>query len=80
MAYLMNGGASLVIRVRYIACCATYAIINYNGVGDVEVYAGEIQQSLASIRAALPTEVEAGAIPVVLGGDHSITASLSTAS
>ncbi|MEI2819725.1 MAG: agmatinase [Marmoricola sp.] len=42
-------------------------------VGDVEVYAGEIQQSLAAIREAVRTVVQAGAIPVVLGGDHSIT-------
>jgi agmatinase len=42
-------------------------------VGDVEVYAGEIERSLGQIREAVRTIVDAGAIPVVLGGDHSIT-------
>ena len=42
-------------------------------VGDVEVYAGEIVRSLGQIREAVRLVAEAGAIPVVLGGDHSIT-------
>ena len=42
-------------------------------VGDVEVYAGDIERSLGMIREAVATIVRAGAIPVVLGGDHSIT-------
>ncbi|MEI2711725.1 MAG: agmatinase [Nocardioides sp.] len=42
-------------------------------VGDVEVYAGEIQRSLGQIREAVAKIAASGAIPVVLGGDHSIT-------
>ncbi len=41
--------------------------------GDVEVYAGDIERSLGMIREAVATISAAGAIPVVLGGDHSIT-------
>ncbi len=42
-------------------------------VGDVEVYAGDIERSLGQIREAVAAVTAAGAIPVVLGGDHSIT-------
>lgn len=42
-------------------------------VGDVEVYAGEIERSLTLIREAVATITRSGAIPVVLGGDHSVT-------
>lgn len=42
-------------------------------VGDVEVYAGDIERSLQTIRTAVARIAAAGAIPVVLGGDHSIT-------
>jgi agmatinase len=40
--------------------------------GDVEMPPGHIERSLAALEAAVQTVVEAGAIPVVLGGDHSI--------
>jgi agmatinase len=42
-------------------------------VGDVEVFAGDIERSLGQIREAVRTITAAGAVPVVLGGDHSIT-------
>ena len=42
-------------------------------VGDLEVYAGDIERSLAQIRDAVGAIKGAGAIPVILGGDHSIT-------
>jgi agmatinase len=41
--------------------------------GDVEVFAGDVERSLGQIREAVRTIAEADAIPVVLGGDHSIT-------
>jgi len=41
--------------------------------GDVEMFAGDIERSLAALRTAVATVAAAGAIPVVLGGDHSIT-------
>jgi agmatinase len=40
--------------------------------GDVEMPPGEIERSLAALEEAVATVAAAGAIPVVLGGDHSI--------
>ena len=40
--------------------------------GDVEMPPGHIEQSLAALQAAVALVVAAGAVPVVLGGDHSI--------
>src|SRR3954453_19315645 len=41
--------------------------------GDVEMPPGEIERSLAALTEAVATVATRGAIPVVLGGDHSIT-------
>jgi agmatinase len=40
--------------------------------GDVEMYSGDIERSLAALEAAVTTVARSGAVPVVLGGDHSI--------
>ena len=40
--------------------------------GDVEMYSGDIEAALPALEAAVEKVVRAGAIPVVLGGDHSI--------
>jgi agmatinase len=40
--------------------------------GDVEMPPGEIERSLANLETAVTAVAAAGAIPVVLGGDHSI--------
>ncbi len=40
--------------------------------GDVEMYSGDIATSLASLERAVEAVTRGGAIPVVLGGDHSI--------
>ncbi len=40
--------------------------------GDVEMYSGDVETSLQSLEAAVEKVTRAGAIPVVLGGDHSI--------
>ncbi len=40
--------------------------------GDVETPPGDIMKALAGLEAAVERVVRAGAIPVVLGGDHSI--------
>jgi agmatinase len=40
--------------------------------GDVEMPSGYLERSLAALEEAVYTVVAAGAIPVVLGGDHSI--------
>lgn len=41
--------------------------------GDVEVFAGDVERSLGQIREAVAIISRTGAIPVVLGGDHSVT-------
>jgi agmatinase len=41
--------------------------------GDVEMYSGDIKTALSALEAAVETVVRAGALPVVLGGDHSVT-------
>ena len=40
--------------------------------GDVEMYSGDIEKALAALEAAVEKVARSGAIPVVLGGDHSI--------
>lgn len=40
--------------------------------GDVEMYSGDITTALAALERAVETVARSGAIPVVLGGDHSI--------
>jgi len=42
-------------------------------VGDLELYSGDIMRSLTQIREMVATIAGSGAIPVILGGDHSIT-------
>jgi agmatinase len=41
--------------------------------GDVEMPPGDIERALAALEAAVEKVARAGAIPVVLGGDHSVT-------
>jgi agmatinase len=41
--------------------------------GDVEMFSGDVVTSLRALRSAVAAVVGAGAIPVVLGGDHSVT-------
>jgi agmatinase len=40
--------------------------------GDVEMYSGDIETALPALEAAVEKVARAGAIPIVLGGDHSI--------
>ena len=40
--------------------------------GDVEMYSGDIEKALPALEAAVEKITRSGAIPVVLGGDHSI--------
>jgi agmatinase len=41
--------------------------------GDVEMYSGDIERSLGLLEAAVTTVASNGAIPLTLGGDHSVT-------
>lgn len=40
--------------------------------GDVEMYSGDITTALSALERAVETVTRSGAIPVILGGDHSI--------
>ncbi|HEX2175721.1 MAG TPA: agmatinase [Nocardioidaceae bacterium] len=40
--------------------------------GDVEMYSGDAERSIADLEEAVTTVAAAGAVPVVLGGDHTI--------
>ncbi len=40
--------------------------------GDVEMYSGDVERSIASLEAAVHRVSSAGAVPLVLGGDHTI--------
>jgi agmatinase len=46
--------------------------LNVVDAGDVEMFSGDIEVALPALEAAVERVVRAGAIPVVLGGDHSI--------
>jgi agmatinase len=41
--------------------------------GDVEMYSGDAARSCRDLEAAVTTVAESGAIPLVLGGDHTVT-------
>lgn len=41
--------------------------------GDVEMFAGDIVRSCRDLEATVTTVAESGAVPVVLGGDHTVT-------
>jgi agmatinase len=40
--------------------------------GDVRMYSGDVETAIAALEEAVHTVAEAGAIPLVLGGDHTI--------
>jgi agmatinase len=40
--------------------------------GDVEMYSGDVERSIASLEEAVHTVTASGAVPLVLGGDHTI--------
>jgi len=40
--------------------------------GDVEMYSGDVETALPALERVVETVPRSGAIPVVLGGDHSI--------
>src|SRR5262245_261926 len=40
--------------------------------GDVEMFGGDVMRSIAALEAAVYSVAQAGAVPIVLGGDHTI--------
>jgi agmatinase len=67
--YLPHDGSrpSLALRVDGLRDLRVY------DAGDVEMFGGDSARSLGALETAVHTVAAAGAIPVVLGGDHSIT-------
>lgn len=66
--YLSHNGSrpSLALRTNGLTDLVVY------DAGDVEMFSGDIPVALAALEAAVEQVVGAGAIPVSLGGDHSI--------
>jgi agmatinase len=66
--YLAHDGSrpSLALRVDALRDLRVY------DAGDVEMFGGDIERSLSYLESAVHAVAAAGAIPVVLGGDHSI--------
>src|SRR6201991_5206810 len=57
---------SLALRVDALRDLAVY------DAGDVELYSGEAERSVRDLQHAVHTVTAAGAVPLVLGGDHTI--------
>src|SRR6266508_481987 len=66
--YLPHDGSrpSLALRVDGLAD------LRVVDAGDVEMYSGDVERSIGSLEAAVHAVADAGAVPVVLGGDHTI--------
>ncbi len=67
--YLAHDGSrpSLALRVDALAD------LRVVDAGDVEMFSGDAVRSVAALECAVSTVTASGAIPVVLGGDHTIT-------
>lgn len=61
--------------INYVYGTDVYAAETLSGVdyGDIQVQNGDTKQSFENIKAEIGKILEAGVIPVALGGDHSIT-------
>jgi agmatinase len=66
--YLPHDGSrpSLALRVDALRDLRVY------DAGDVEMFGGDIERSLGALEEAVAAVATSGAIPVILGGDHSI--------
>jgi agmatinase len=67
--YLAHDGSrpSLAMRVDGLA---DLGVVD---VGDVEMFSGDAARSCADLEAAVTTVAAGGAIPIILGGDHTVT-------
>ena len=66
--YLPHDGSRPSLALRTDAL-ADLAVVD---AGDVEMYSGDIEKALPALEAAVEKVSRAGAIPVILGGDHSV--------
>ncbi len=66
--YLPHDGSrpSLAMRVDGLQDLRVY------DAGDVEMYSGDVERSIAALEQAVHAVTATGAIPLVLGGDHTI--------
>lgn len=68
--YLPHDGSRPHMSMRVDALTGDLTVLDG---GDVEVYSGEIRRSCRAIEEAVATIAANGAIPLILGGDHTIT-------
>ena len=47
--------------------------LNVRDAGDVEMFSGDAQTSCAALQAVVETVAQSGAVPLILGGDHTVT-------
>ena len=65
--------SSLVRRVHHASGIAPFDLVNVADVGDLSVNPIDLQDALARIEAGVAAVVEAGAVPLGIGGDHLTT-------
>ena len=68
--YLPHDGSRPHMAMRVDALTQDLTVMD---AGDIEVYSGEVQRSCAAIEEAVAFLATHGAVPVILGGDHTIT-------
>ncbi len=68
--YLPHDGSRPHMAMRVDALTTDLTVMD---AGDVEVYSGEVLRSCAAIEEAVATIASNGAIPLILGGDHTVT-------
>ena len=68
--YLPHDGSRPHMAMRVDALSEELVVLD---AGDLEVYSGEVQRSCAAIEEAVGFVATHGAIPLILGGDHTIT-------
>jgi agmatinase len=68
--YLPHDGSRPHMAMRVDALTADLTVVD---AGDVETYSGDVVRSCANIEEAVATIAEAGKIPLILGGDHTVT-------
>jgi agmatinase len=68
--YLPHDGSRPHMAMRVDALTDDLTVLD---AGDIEVYSGEVLRSCTAIEEAVATITANGAIPVILGGDHTVT-------
>src|SRR5690348_16100198 len=68
--YLPHDGSRPHMAMRVDALAGDLTVMD---AGDIEVYSGEVLRSCQAIEEAVAFVATHGAVPVILGGDHTIT-------